>query len=262
MNRPATSTTRRLTQLRDLLRELVSRDLKVRYKRSVLGIAWSLLVPLAQLLVLYFVFNHVLPLGVPRFASFLITGLLPWSWFSASLSAATVSVVDNRQLVAQPGFPSTLLPVASVSSQGIHFLLGLPILFGLLLFDGGELTPTLLLLPLVIALQFVFTVGLAFFAASLQVIFEDTQHLLGILLMLLFYLTPVFYDPALVPDPYHELLLLNPMTVLLGLYRSLLLDGARPAASAWLSLTAGAVALCGAGAVLFWRARYRFVEDL
>ncbi|MFH1810520.1 MAG: ABC transporter permease [Pseudomonadota bacterium] len=262
MSHPTATPGRPLVHLGDLLRELVNRDLKARYKRSVLGIAWSLLVPLAQLLVLYFVFHYALPLSVPHYTSFLITGILPWSWFHASLSSATVSVVENRELTSQPGFPVTLLPVASVTSQGLHFLLGIPIVVVLLGIDGYGFSPALLSLPLIVALQFVFTVGLAYFAAALHVLFEDTRYLLGIALMLLFYVTPIFYDPAIVPEQYRSLLMLNPMAVLLVIYRSVLLEGELPAAWAWFSMTAVSVVIFGAGYLTFWRTRFRFAEDL
>src|SRR5688500_8902628 len=98
----------------DLLRVLVGRDFKLRYKRSVLGIAWSLLVPLAQLFVMYLVFSRILQLNIPNYTSFLFAGILPWTWFQSSLLAASRTVVENRELVKQVGFPVTVLPTVSV----------------------------------------------------------------------------------------------------------------------------------------------------
>jgi len=113
---------RNLTQIRDLLFTLVARDMKLRYKRSILGIAWSLLTPLAQLVVYYFVFTVLLPLSVPNYVSFLFSGVLVWSWFQMSLFQATSAIVDNRELIKRTGFPAAILPMVTVTTQLIHFL--------------------------------------------------------------------------------------------------------------------------------------------
>src|SRR6188768_4207585 len=119
----------RLIYIRDLLVTLVGRDMKLRYKRSILGIAWSLLTPLAQLAVFYVTFDVLLPLNVPNYLSFLFTGVLVWNWFQVSLYQATSTIVDNRELIKKPGFPTAILPVVTVASYLVHFLFALPILF-------------------------------------------------------------------------------------------------------------------------------------
>src|SRR3990172_511666 len=110
----------------DLLIILIGRDMKLRYRRSVLGLAWTLLNPLAQLLVLNFVFSRILPLNIPNYPSFLFVGLLAWSWFQSSLINGTGAIVDNRDLIKRPGFPEAILPLVTVSANFIHFLLALP----------------------------------------------------------------------------------------------------------------------------------------
>src|SRR6266545_5983227 len=117
-----------LIYIRDLLRVLVARDFKLRYKKSILGIAWSLLVPLAQLAVMYVVFNQILRLNIPHYTSFLLSGILPWIWFQTSLVTSSMTIVENRELVKQVGFPVGVLPTVTVLSQMVHFLLALPIL--------------------------------------------------------------------------------------------------------------------------------------
>ena len=206
----------RLIYLRDLLRELVLRDMKLRYKRSVLGIAWSLLNPLAQLLVFYFIFSLVMPLEIPNYALFVFVGLLSWTWFQASLFQATGAIVDNPDLIRHPGFPPAVLPIVTVSTHFIHFLLALPIVLVFLLFGRGPVSMALLALPLVILLQFIFSLSLSYGAAALHVTFRDTQYLLGIVLTLAFYLTPIFYDPGFIPDRLRVFYNLNPMVHLVG----------------------------------------------
>ena len=258
----ARSRLRRVGYVRDLLRELVVRDIKLRYKRSLLGVGWSLLVPLAQLMILHFIFTLVLPLNVPNYATFLYSGLLPWTWFQTSLLSATLAVSENRELVRQVGFPIWILPIVTVTSQFVHFLLSLPFLFLFLWIDNCPVTGAVLALPLVVALQFLLTVALAYFVSTFQVFFYDTQHLLGIVLMLLFYMTPVFYALSAVPPQYALFFDVNPMVHLLGAYRRILIDGAFPSAPVMFLVAAGTVVLLALGNRLYTRLRHRFVQEL
>jgi lipopolysaccharide transport system permease protein len=248
--------------MRDLLRELVARDIKLRYKRSILGMAWSLLVPLAQLVVLYVVFHRILPLNIPDYTTFLFAGILPWTWFHSSLLGASGTIVDNRDLVKQVGFPVAVLPTITVISQLIHFLLALPIFAVFLVLDGYRLSAAILALPVVILIQFMVTLSLAYIVSTFQVRFRDTQYLLGLLLFLLFYLTPVFYDDAQIPAGLQPLYQLNPMVHLLGAYRSILIRGELPESLPLLTLSVLSGALLMLGYAVFMRARNRFVEEL
>ena len=248
--------------LRDVLRELVVRDFKLRYKKSLLGVAWSLLVPIAQLVVMYVVFHKIIPLNIPHYTTFLFTGILPWTWFQSSLLAASVIVVDNRELVKEVGFPVAILPPITVISQLIHFLLALPILAAFLVFDGYRSGVAILALPLVILIQFAFTLSLAYIVATLQVPFRDTQYLLGIVLFLFFYLTPVFYDGSSLPAGYQALYQLNPLVHFLGAYRSILIRGEWPAGVPLLILAILSAAVLWLGYVFFMKARDQFVEEL
>src|SRR6516164_4511461 len=126
MTKPLTG--RRLIYIRDLVYELVLRDLKLRYKRSTLGLVWSLLNPLLQLLVFSLVFTYIVPIQMPHYTIFLFIGILVWTWFAAALYAATTCIVENPSMIRHPGFPVSILPVITVTSNLIHFLLAGPIL--------------------------------------------------------------------------------------------------------------------------------------
>jgi lipopolysaccharide transport system permease protein len=251
-----------LSYLRDLLYVLVGRDMKLRYRRSVIGVAWSLLNPLAQLLVLNFVFRRVLPLDIPNYTVFLFTGLLAWNWFSTSLYSATGAIVENRELVKRPGFPAPLLPVVSLTSNFFHFLLALPVLLFFTWTGGIPLTRAALALPLVFAVQFIFTLSMAYLVAGLHVTFRDTQYLLGIFLLLGFYLSPVFYEPSAIPASYQSIYRLNPMVVLIDTYRRILISGQPPDGAALLSLAVISAVLLWLGYLVFERSSLRFVEEL
>lgn len=215
-------------QIFNLLRQLVSREMKLLYKRSLLGIAWTLISPLLQLAALAFVFQVVIPVEVPNYASFVFCGLLVWNWFQSAMFQSTGSIVANASLVRQPRFPSAILPVVTVTVGFIHFLLALPILIIFLMIDGVHIKSVALLLPLLQLIQSCFTITLGYFLSALNVTFRDTQHILNVVLLFLFYLTPVFYSIDGVPDEYLFIYNFNPMSCLISAYRSILLDGIYP----------------------------------
>ena len=251
MPRPGWLSWHRWIHIRDLLRELIARDLKLRYRRSVLGVAWTLLNPLAELLVLLFIFGSVLPLNIPNYAAFLFTGLLVYGWFQAALNFATTAIVGNRDLIKRP-----------VASHLVHFLLALPVLFVLLAFSGIGLTASVAALAMLIAIQFVLILSLAYPVAAIHVWFRDTQYLLRIALQLLFYLTPVFYETSAIPDRYQALYRLNPMVTIVESYRAVLLQHRLPDGPALLSVTVVSLAVLVMGVAVFRRTSHRFVDEL
>jgi len=246
----------------DLLITLVARDLKLRYRRSVMGVAWSLLNPLAQLLVLSFVFRTILPLRIPNYTVFLFVGLLPWTWFQISLFQATDSIVGNRELIRRPGFPVSILPVITVTSNLIQLVLAFPVLVLFMLFSGINLTSAVFVLPILVILQFALILSLAYPLATLHVTFRDTQYLLGVFLLVGFYLTPVFYDVSAIPERYQLIYRLNPMVDLVDAYRTVLIHGQLPNASSLWLMGLLIVLLLVFGHIFFMRASYQFAEEL
>ncbi|MCB8926166.1 MAG: ABC transporter permease [Ardenticatenaceae bacterium] len=253
---------RQWLHLRDLMRVMVTRDIKLRYKGSFLGILWSLLNPFVQLLVFSFVFQALLPLDIPNYPAYLFSGLLAWGWFNAALMSSATVILEGRDLIRRPGFPPIVLPVVTVASNLVHFLLSLPILLLFLLFTQIVLQPTLFWLPVIICLQFVFTLSLAYFVATFHVMFRDTQHLVNIFLLLLFYLTPIFYDASQFSSQIQWLFHLNPLLILLDAYRAILIYGQPPDFLALGLLLVLSVALLAVGYRLFLQTSYRFVEEL
>ena len=248
--------------LRDLLRELVLRDIKVQYKSSILGVAWSLLNPLFQLLVFIFLFRVVMPLGITNYGAFAFSGMLAWSWFQLSMMQATGAITSHRELIRRPGFPAAVLPVITVATNLMHLLFALPLLLGFIFVSTGKLDVTILALPLVMTLQFILTLSLAYVLATANVLFRDTQHLVGVFLQLLFYFTPVFYSAQQVPQKYKTLYQLNPMVHIVGAYRDLLLFGKMPNLTMMLFLALAATGLLIVGYRIFMHSRDRFVEEL
>jgi len=219
---------RDIQYLYDLLYQLTARELKLRYNRSVLGIVWTLLKPLLQLLIFSFIFRAILKIDFPHYASSVFVGLLVWTWFQSSLTEATGVINANASLIRQPGFPSLILPVVVTTVDMIHFLLALPVLLLFLWVDGVALQPLVLAVPILMCLQFGLTVSLAYVLAALNVTLYDTKYTVGILLQMMFYATPVFYQATAIPPEYAFWYWLNPMAHLVTAFRALLIQGSSP----------------------------------
>lgn len=247
---------------RDLLRELVARDLKVRYQRSAIGLSWSLMKPLSQLTIFAIVFSEVLSLDIEHYTTFVFTGVLCWAWFSTALTSATVSVTGSRELVRRPGFPLPVLPVLAILSNGVHFVLALPLLVICSIIETGWPGPSLIALPAMIALQFVLMLAFAQLMAAVQVYFRDFEHLITIAMMLGFYMTPVFYRPISIEHDYWFLTTYNPMAWILDGFRSILWKHEWPDGMIFLKVLALALPILVLGNVFFTRVSARFVDEL
>jgi lipopolysaccharide transport system permease protein len=199
---------------------------------------------------------------IPNFSAFLFIGIVAWNWFSAALLQSTTAILENRDLVRQPGFPAGMLPVVTVMAHLIHFLITLPILFGLLMVSDIQLGPAILWLPLVVLLQFLLSVALGYLAACLHVKFRDTQYLLGIALMLGFFLTPILYTMEIVPPQYLPLYQANPMAHLVEAYRDVLMYGRAPDFGTLGILTLVILPALAAFFELFRRASTDFADEI
>ena len=253
---------RDLQHLYDLLHQLISRELKLRYKRSMLGIAWTLLNPLMQLLIFAFVFRSVLQLNISHYASSVFCGLMVWTWFQSALFDATGVIVANPNLIRQPGFPSIVLPIVVALVHMIHFVLALPILVIFLLIDGVMLHSSIWQILILMLLQLGLTTGLAYLLAATNVLFHDTKYTVGVLLQMLFYATPVFYDANQIPAEAQFWYWLNPIAHLVTTYRSLLIYGTPLNWLPLLGIGGIAVMLMAVGHRYFLIQSDRFVEEL
>lgn len=251
---------RALWRYRDLVRNLVARDLRVKYKGSSIGFAWSLLHPLLVAAVYTFAFRYVIEVPIAYFPLFLLSGMLPWTFFSTSLAIATGSVADNSTLVRKVAFPRVILPVGAVASQFAQFAL----MYAVIIPAGAAMGPgasqaLLALVPLVL-LQLVFTLGLALLLSTAYVYFRDTRHLLDVALQILFWLTPIVYAASLVPAGLQRLLWLNPMAAFVTAYHGVVVDRQWPSPALVAALAAVSFASAVAGFLVFARHQRRFAE--
>jgi len=241
---------------------IVSKELRLRYKGTTLGFFWSLLHPLALMLVFSVVFGSILKNRAEDFHLYLLAGLLSWQWLAGSLTAAASSVVQNAQLVRRTRFNYAFLPLAVVANHLIHFTLSLPVLIAFLLVDGRE--PQLIWLvgaPVLLVVQGLLVSGLSLMVAGLNVYYRDIAQLVPIALTLWFWCTPIVYEVSLLSGTAKRLVAINPATPMITAWRGLLLQGTLES-SVCLLAAAWGVLFAIVGAIAFTKLEKGFGDVL
>lgn len=252
----------RLIHSRDLLFTFLQRDLRIRYKRSVLGAAWSLMTPLLQLVVFTFVFKTVMNVPIARYSTYAFTGIVVWTFFQSAVAQGAHAITGNRELVRQPGFAVSLLPVSQTLVSLFHLLVALPLLGAALWISATPIElRSLAALPL-LAMLFVLTLAIVYTVAALNVLFRDIQHITTALLQLLTFVTPVYWSTDLLPEKYHWIASYNPMAVMLAAFRSVLLGGAMPSAAVLVAMLTGSMLALLLARLWFVRMSHRFAEEI
>jgi ABC-2 type transport system permease protein len=250
-----------LWQYRELLRSLVSRNLKVKYQRSVLGFLWTLFNPLVTALVLIVVFSFFLRIQVENFWAFLLSGYFAWNFVAFSLNTATHVLPQHGPLRRSVAFPDELLIVAAALSRlaeyGIEILL---IIAALTLFHHHGIPPSFVLIPVLVLLLVLVSVGLMMPLATLSVFYTDVQHAMPPVLLTIFYITPVFYPIELVPEAIRPVILANPLAPLLTLHHIVLFEGRWPSGTLLGGTAAVAVLIFVAGYAVFHRYKSVYAE--
>lgn len=242
-----------------LLRQLVARDFKTKYKRSVLGILWSFLNPLLTMLVQYIVFSTLFRSDIPNFPLYLLTGIVCFNFFTEATTIALQSIVGNASLITKVYVPKYIYPVSRVLSSTINLLLSMIPLLAVMLFTGAMPRPAMLLLPFGLLCLLVFCIGISFILSTAMVFFRDTQFLWGVLSMLWMYATPVFYPESIIPAEYMLIYKCNPMYHIIRFIRILLIDGVSPEPKAYAFCLLMSFAVLLIGAVVFKRNQDQFI---
>jgi len=205
----------------DLLVNLTKKELKVKYRGTVMGFFWSLLNPLLTMLVFSFVFSFILRIGIEDFYIFFLCALLPWNLLSSSVNMSVGSIVANGGLIKKIYFPREIIPLSIVFSNLISFFLEMIVLFIFLIVAKYPFYRLLYFLPLLVIVQLFLVIGACFFFSSINVYFRDTQHLVNIFMMIWFYTTPIIYPLSMVPQRFLKFMVLNPMTPLIEFCRTI-----------------------------------------
>jgi lipopolysaccharide transport system permease protein len=255
---------------RALLQNLVARDLKVRYRNSFFGFAWSLLNPLLMMAVFTIVFTvllHTAPIGVP-FPPFLLVGILAWNYHAISVMASMGSISGNSGLISKVYFPREVLPLSALLGNAVNFLLALIVLVVVIIAFGIFPSLSWLVLPLIVVSQTLFTLGVSLIVSSVSVYFKDIEYIIDTLFLAWFFLTPVFYDVGQVMGQWRGLdvatlvLVLNPMAAYITAYRDVLLFQRMPdPLLLWIPMAIGAI-LCAVGFATFARLARGFGDVL
>ena len=257
MSPPGISGVRELYRYRDLIKTLVARDLKVRYRRSAIGFLWTMLHPLMMMLVLSFVFSHLFRMDLPNFQVYALAGIVFWNFFSQAVVASMNSLRGNASLLTKLPVPKAVFPVASVLAAVVNLVCALVPLLLIMMLMGHPLSPSLALLPVAIVLATCFTLGAGLLLSPLAAFFADTVELVTILLSILFYLTPVFYPLSIVPENLRWIVEINPVHWVLDVFRLPIYTGLLPSAATFAMAAGVALLVLVIGAASFRATSHR-----
>ncbi len=244
-----------------LMTQMISRDFKVKYKRSVLGVLWSLLQPLLMMFVMALVFSQMFKFRMEgvNYLVYLMTGLVMFNYFSEASNNAMTSVVFNFQLMTKVYIPKYIFPLSKCLFVGINFLLSLIPLFLIVVITGAPISWNYLLLPYVFICMFLFTVGIGFVLSTISVFLRDMFYIYSILLTIWQYFTPIFYDISMLPMYLQKLFKFNPLYQYVTFARTILLDAKTPSAMTFLWCGLSAVIMFIIGCIVFKRKQDKFI---
>lgn len=210
----------------DLIFILTKKEIKIRYRNSILGYFWSIAHPLAFALVFYIAFKIVMRINVENYTLFLIAGLFPWQWFANSVNSSAGVFLGNASLIKKLNFPKSVLPLTTLLNDAVHFIFSIPVIaIFVAMYSIPIRLSWLYVIPILMIIQIVFTYGLCLAISSINLFFRDMERIILIFTTLLFYFTPIFYPETMMPGSYKSLIKLNPLACLIINWRMLFLDG-------------------------------------
>ncbi len=251
-----------LYQYRELLKTSISKDIRGKYKNSVLGIIWSFLNPLLQIAVYAIVFPLIMKSSLPNYTVFLCCGLIPWNFFSSAISRTSFTMIENGNIIKKVFFPREILPLSVVTSEAINFVISTIIILAFVLGYGMGLSKFIIFYPLVLLIQYFLLIGISFVVSSVTVYFRDLQHFIGIALQLLFYATPIVYAPDSIPANFQWILQYNPMTYVINAYRDIFYYQQMPDFMSLVMVLVGSLIFCVIGYLIFNKLQKRFAEEI
>lgn len=256
-------TIRELYAYREMIFSLVRRDLKGRYKGSALGFLWTFINPLLQLGVYTLVFSVIMRNGIKDYYLFLFVALIPWIFFSTSLSGGSSCIWAQKDMVKKIYFPREVLPISFVTSQFVNMLLSLMVVFVVLIVSGKGLNPiAMLYLPVIMLVEYLMALSVAMLSSAITVYLRDVEYILGIITMAWQFLSPVMYSVEQVPEKMLPLFNLNPMTPVIVAYRDILYYGEAPKLETLIHAVVFGVVVLIIGIVVFGKLKRHFVEEL
>lgn len=257
------NTINELYHYREMIASLVRKGLRGRYKGSVLGFLWTFLNPLLQLVVYTIVFSSIMKVGINKFYLFLFVALIPWMFFSTSVTGGASSIISEANLIKKVYFPRQVLPISYVTTAFVNMALTFMIVFLALVVGGiGINIKALVYLPVIMAVEYLLALGIAMLTSALTVFFRDLEYILGIITMAWMYMTPVMYDVDMIPEQYVTFFQLNPMTPIIIAYRDILYYKQVPRLNTLMQAAVLGSIVLAAGCAVFYLLQKHFAEEL
>ena len=211
-----------LYKYRELLRTNVKKEIRGKYKGSFLGVLWSFVNPLLMTLVYAIVFPFLLRSTTPHYVTYLVIGILPWNWFTTIVAQGTTTFLSNAGIIKKVYFPREILPISVVTSGLVNFLISLLIIALFLICSGIGFSWYIVFLPLIILIQYIFSLAVVFFTSAIDVYVRDSEYIINFLIQMVFYATPILYTLDMFPAKFQTLLKINPMVTIINSYRDAL----------------------------------------
>jgi ABC-2 type transport system permease protein len=255
---------RKIYDYREMLKNNVRKELRARYKGSVLGFFWTFLNPLLQLVVYSIVFSTVMKVSVPNYSYtvFLFVGLVPWTFLSSSLLQSTTIITANSNLIKKIYFPRVILPITITVTNLVNMLLTFIIVFIALIISKSPFSVWYVYLPVIVVLESIFVLAITLFLSSMTVYFRDLEHIMGIVMMAWMYLSPVLYPSEYIPSSVFKIFKLNPMFFIIESYRDVLMFNRQPETYGLLYILMFSALLLATGYVIFQKLQRRFAEEI
>lgn len=247
---------------RQLLFNLTKKDLKLRYKNSVLGFLWSVVNPLMLLIIYTYAFKYVFKQQMDNFSIFVLSGLLPWTFFQSAVMGSVSSIIANGNLVKKVYFPRTIIPISVVLSSFLNYIITLIILGVAIMSSDINLTLAVLFLPVILLFLLLFTMGLGLLLSALNVIYRDIAHFMEIIFMGWFYVTPIIYSINLIPDNLKFIAYVNPLTGFIESIRSVLIYGVFPEYNNIFLMIMYSMCILIIGITVFNKLENKFAEEI
>lgn len=249
-------------EYRELLKTSVKKEIRGRYKNSFLGVIWSFLNPLLQIMVYAIVFPLILRNTQENYVIFLCCGLIPWTFFSTGINRSAFTIIENGNIVKKVFFPREILPISVITSEAVNFMISTIIILAFVIFGGLGISKYVLFYPLVLIVQYFLVLGISFIISSITVYLRDIQHFIGVLLQLLFYAAPVVYAPSSIPENFKWILNLNPMTYIINAYRDIFYNQVKPDFIGLGTILVISILVCVIGQFIFNKLQKGFAEQL
>lgn len=254
---------REIIDYREMIYSLIRRDLRGRYKGSVLGFMWTFINPLLQLGVYTIVFSIIMRMGIDKYYIFLFVALIPWMFFNTCLGGGTRVIFSQEDMVKKIYFPREVLPISFVTSQFINMVLSFVVIFAVVFISGiGVSLRALIYLPVIMLIEYVLALGITMFGAAATVYIRDLEQIFNIIGMAWMYMTPVLYSVDMVPEELRGLYNLNPMTPIIVAYRDILYYKQPPQMGTLLNAVILGIVVLIVGWFTFGRLKKRFAEEL